>query len=130
MERRSRGRLFCYNKCVRVQWDTREPQICSYCGEICIAVKEHVIARRFFSKQGPERSDLIIVPSCSTCNAKKEPIETLVSIFLPFSSKSEAARRVIDEQIECEINAHKSLKEKFLKYRKLNFTHQNGKFVK
>lgn len=115
---------------MRVQWDSRKPQICSYCGEICTAVREHVVARRFFSKQGPERGDLIIVPSCSTCNAPKEPIETLVSIFLPFSSKNEAARRVIDEQIESEINSNSLLKERYLKYLRLDFIHKNGKFVK
>ena len=73
--------------------------LCAYCGLPGADEKDHVIARQFFPPDHAYRAGLPQVPSCGTCNRKKQRVEDGPAVLFQFGDGSEASGRVLTERV-------------------------------
>jgi 5-methylcytosine-specific restriction endonuclease McrA len=63
--------------------------LCAYCGLPGADESDHVIARQFFPPEHAYRGGLPQVPSCGTCNRKKQRVEDGPAVLFQFGAGAE-----------------------------------------
>lgn len=73
--------------------------LCAYCGQPGADEWDHVIARQFFPPDQTYRGNLPKVPSCGTCNRRKQRVEDGPAVLFQFGDGGDASGHVLTKRV-------------------------------